>query len=85
MRPITAQPFFQRSWMITLLIGLAVLSLDYALWRVLKDAGVTRSHAWLDLALLLCGYLLLFCLRPIHKLVHRRLCRSHARQSLRDR
>ena len=31
------------------------------------------THSWVDLALLLCGYLLVFCLKPIQKVILRKL------------
>ena len=79
MRPTTAPPFAYRSWMIALLIGLIFVGLAYGLRCAIEGTESTAPHSWLDLALLLCGYLFLFCLRPIQKAVQRRMCRHTAR------
>lgn len=75
MRPSTAPPFAHRSWMIALLIGLVFVGLAYGLRYEVEGSASADQHSWLDLALLLCGYLFLFCLKPIQQAVQRRLCR----------
>ncbi|MCX9154207.1 MULTISPECIES: hypothetical protein [Pseudomonas] len=72
MRPTAVQPFLPRSWVITLLIGLVFVGLEYGLRLEVEGTGAARSP--LDLALLLCGYLFIFCLKPIQKAVQRKLC-----------
>ncbi|ONH51555.1 hypothetical protein SAMN04490182_3366 [Pseudomonas cedrina] len=79
MRPTTAPPFAYMSWMIALLIGLIFVGLAYALRFTIEGTGPADSHSGLDLALLLSGYLFLFCLKPIQKAVQRRLCRQMTR------
>ncbi|WP_460135218.1 hypothetical protein [Pseudomonas sp. S1_E04] len=74
MRLNAVQPFFSRSWMIALLIGLVFVGLEYGLRLEIEGAGSGDSYSWLDLTLLLCGYLFMFCLKPIQKAVHRKLC-----------
>ncbi|MEX5549014.1 hypothetical protein Q1J68_25670 [Pseudomonas pergaminensis] len=78
MRPKTTPPLAYRSWMIALLIGLVFMGLAYGLRYAIEGADAT-DHSWLDLALLLCGYLFLFCLQPIQKAVLRRLSQRAAR------
>jgi len=75
MRPSTTPPFAYRSWMIALLIGLVFVGLAYGLRYEVEGSASADQHSWLDLALLLCGYLFLFCLKPIQQAVQRRLCR----------
>ncbi len=79
MRPTTAPPFTCMSWMIALLVGLVFVGLAYGLRSAIEGAGPENSHSWLDLTLLLVGYLFLFCLKPIQKAVQRRLCRQTTR------
>ncbi|WP_411379154.1 hypothetical protein [Pseudomonas sp. MPB26] len=79
MRPTTAPPFAYTSWMIALLIGLVFVGLAYGLRSTIEGTDPTDSYSWLDLALLLGGYLFLFCLKPIQKAVQRRLCRQMTR------
>ena len=74
MMPTTAQPFTSRSWAITLVIGLAFVGLEYALWLEIEGGDASDSHSWFDLALLLGGYLFMFCLKPIQQVVQRKLC-----------
>ncbi|AQT95431.1 hypothetical protein [Pseudomonas azotoformans] len=78
MRPKTTPPLAYRSWMIALLIGLVFMGLACGLRYAIEGAEAT-DHSWLDLALLLCGYLFLFCLQPIQKAVLRRLSQRAAR------
>jgi len=78
MRPKTTPPLAYRSWMIALSIGLVFMGLAYGLRYAIEGAEAT-DHSWLDLALLLCGYLFLFCLQPIQKAVLRRLSQRAAR------
>jgi len=61
--------------MIALLIGLVFIGLAYGLRYEVEGSASADQHSWLDLALLLCGYLFLFCLKPIQQAVQRRLCR----------
>ncbi|MGY3322194.1 hypothetical protein [Pseudomonas sp. TE3911] len=75
MRPITAQPFFSRSWMIALLIGLAFVGVEYGLGLEVEGSDPAYPKSWFDLALLLCAYLFMFCLKPIQKALQRQLCR----------
>ncbi|OIN52443.1 hypothetical protein BLL37_05380 [Pseudomonas azotoformans] len=79
MRPTTTPPFAYRSWMIALLIGLVFVALAYGLRFAIEGAGLAAPHSWLDLSLLLGGYLFLFCLQPIQKAIQRRLCRQTTR------
>jgi hypothetical protein len=78
MRPRTAAPFFSRSWLIALLIGLAFVGLELTLRFEIAGSDPADQHPALDLTLLLCGYLFMFCLKPIQKTVHHRLCRRSA-------
>lgn len=79
MMPTTAPPFAYKAWVIALLIGLIFVGLAYGLRYVIEGANSADDHSWLDLALLLSGYLFLFCLKPIQKAVQRRLCRQATR------
>lgn len=79
MRPTTAPPFAYKAWVIALLIGLIFVALAYGLKYVIEGANSADDHSWLDLTLLLSGYLFLFCLKPIQKAVRRRLCRQATR------
>lgn len=79
MRPTTAPPFAYSAWVIALSIGLIFAGFAYALRYAIEGAGASHAHSWLDLALLLSGYLFLFCLKPIQKAVQRRLCRQTTR------
>lgn len=72
MRPAATQPLISRSWMITLLIGLVLLALGYAL-RMEVERVDHDALSWLDLTLLLCGYLLVLCLKPIQQVILRKL------------
>lgn len=76
MRPTTAPPFPYSSWIVALLIGLIFVGLEYALRTAIEGADANTPHSWLDLTLLLGGYLFLFCLKPIQKAVQRKLCRQ---------
>lgn len=67
MRPSTKRPFAARSWMIALFIGLVFAGLECGLRFEIKDIYVTDVPSWLDLTLLLGGYLFVFCLKPIRK------------------
>lgn len=80
MRPTTALPFAFRAWGIALLIGLVFVGLEYGLRLEIEGADTTDTHSGLDLALLLCGYLFMFCLKPIQKTVRRKLCQQTARK-----
>lgn len=80
MRSTTAQPFAFRAWGIALLIGLVFVGLEYGLRLEIEGADTTDTHSGLDLALLLGGYLFMFCLKPIQKTVRRKLCQQTARK-----
>ena len=80
MRPTVTRPLVTRSWTIALLIGLGFLALGYGL-RLEIGAGDPGDHSWLDLALLLCGYLFVFCLKPIQKSILRKLCQRAAHRA----
>lgn len=84
MRPTTAPPFAFRAWMIALLIGLVFIGLEYGLRLEIEGADATDTHSGLDLALLLGGYLFMFCLKPIQKAVQRKLCQQTARKQHAD-
>jgi len=72
MRPAASQSLVSRSWMIALLIGLTFVALGCGL-RMEVEGADPDTHSWVDLALLLCGYLLVFCLKPIQKMILRKL------------
>ena len=78
MRPSTKRPFAARSWMIALFIGLVFAGLECGLRFEIKDIYVTDVPSWLDLTLLLGGYLFVFCLKPIQKTVQRKMCQRAA-------
>ncbi|MBY8947167.1 MULTISPECIES: hypothetical protein [unclassified Pseudomonas] len=81
MMPGTARPFFSTSWMIALLIGLVFVGLEYGLKLEIEGAEAPRSR--LDLVLLLCGYLFMFCLKPIQMAVQHKLCQRTLRKTAR--
>ena len=83
MLPGNTQPFFSRSWMIALLIGLVFIGLEYGLRLEIEGADATDTHSGLDLALLLGGYLFMFCLKPIQIAVQRKLCQRNVRNTAR--
>ena len=72
MRPAASQPLVSKPWMIALLIGLVFVALGCGL-RMEVEGADPDTHSWVDLALLLCGYLLVFCLKPIQKVILRKL------------
>ena len=72
MRPAASQPLVSRSWMLALLTGLVFVALGCGL-RMEVEGADPDTHSWVDLALLLCGYLLVFCLKPIQKVILRKL------------
>jgi hypothetical protein len=80
MRRTDKQPYFSKSWMIALLIGLVFVVLGYGLRFEIEirdpDAGSS-----LDLMLFLLGYLFVFCLKPIQAAIHRKLCRRAFRSN----
>ncbi|KRA15996.1 hypothetical protein [Pseudomonas sp. Root569] len=80
MRPAATPPLVTRSWMIALLIGLVFLALGYGL-RVEAERAFPDDHGWLDLTLLLFGYLLVFCLKPMQKVILRKLCQRAAQRA----
>ena len=81
MRPTAAQSFTSRSWVIALLIGVVFFSLEYALWAEIGGHDASDSHSLFDLALLLSGYLFMFCLKPIQKAVQRKLWQQSVRKT----
>lgn len=83
MRPTTARPFTSRSWAIALMIGLIFVGLEYILRLEVEGPDAIDSHSWFDLALLLCGYLFMFCLKPIQKAVQRKLCQHSDQKTAR--
>lgn len=83
MRPTTAQPYFSLSWMIALLIGLVFVGLEFGLRYEIAGADSADPHSWLDLVLLLCGYLFMFCLKPIQKAVQRKMCQQTTHKTAR--
>ena len=80
MRPAASQSLVSRSWMIALLIGLIFVALGCGL-RLDVEGADPDTHSWVDLALLLCGYLLVFCLKPIQKVILRKLCQRAAHRA----
>lgn len=80
MRPAASQSLVSRSWMIALLIGLTFVALGCGL-RMEVEGVDPDTHSWVDLALLLCGYLLVFCLKPIQKVILRKLCQRAAHRA----
>ncbi|WP_455826552.1 hypothetical protein [Pseudomonas graminis] len=83
MRPTTAQPYFSISWMIALLIGLVFVGLEYGLRFEIVGDDAADPHSWLDLLLFLCGYLFMFCLKPIQKAVQRKMCQHRVHKTAR--
>ena len=81
MRPVATPPLVTRSWMIALLTGLVFVGLEYGLKLEIEGAQAPRSR--LDLVLLLCGYLFMFCLKPIQIAVQRKLCQRNVRNTAR--
>ncbi|WP_395606547.1 hypothetical protein [Pseudomonas sp. B22129] len=73
MRPAIRQPLVSRSWMIVLLIGLVFVALGYGLKFEIEGVRDPGKRSWLDLALFLSGYLFVFCLKPMQKVVLRKL------------
>ncbi|WP_248749200.1 hypothetical protein [Pseudomonas sp. MWU15-20650] len=78
MRPTATRPLISKSWTIALLIGLVFLAFGYGLRLEIEGADDPGAHSGLDLTLLLCGYLLVFCLKPIQKAILRKLCQRAA-------
>jgi len=64
--------------MIALLIGLVFVILGYALKFEIEGVDDPGKRSWLDLALFLCGYVFVFCIKPIQKAVLRKLCQRAA-------
>ena len=74
MRRTSMQHFVAYSWMIALLIGLAFAGVEYGLRYEIEGAAAWDAPSWLDLVLLLCGYLFVFCLKPIQTIIQRKMC-----------
>lgn len=74
MRRTSTQRFITYSWAIAVLIGLAFAGLEYGLRFEIERTDATDAPSWLDLALFLCSYLFMFCLKPIQKAIQRKLC-----------
>lgn len=74
MRRSATRPFAICAWMIALLIGLAFVCLEYGLRQAIERSRLAETHSWLDLGLLLCTYLFVFCLKPIQTAIQRKLC-----------
>ncbi|KAA0942325.1 MULTISPECIES: hypothetical protein [unclassified Pseudomonas] len=81
MRRTSKQPYFSKSWIIALLIGLAFVAVGYGARFEIEDASNPDAPCWPDLALFLCGYLLFFCLKPIQAAIHRKLRRRASRNA----
>ncbi|MFC6335344.1 hypothetical protein GIR22_10770 [Pseudomonas sp. CCM 7891] len=75
MRRPPKQPYFSRSWIIVLLIGLLFVAVGYSLTLEIDNVDNPDARSWLNLTLLLCGYLFFFCLKPIQSAIHRKLYR----------
>ncbi|WP_448650462.1 hypothetical protein ACSHWC_21265 [Pseudomonas fluorescens] len=73
MRRTSMQSFVAHSWMIALLIGLVFAGMEYGLSYEIEGPGVTDPPSWLNLILLLCGYLFVFCLKPIQIAILRKM------------
>lgn len=87
MRPIAKQPLVSKSWGIALLIGLAFVVLGYGVRFEIETVSDPGKRSSLDLTLFLCGYLFVFCLKPIQKAILRKLCqraeqREHPKTAL---
>lgn len=74
MRRTSMQHFVTHSWMIALLIALVFAGLEFGVGYEIEGAGARDAPSWLDLALFLCGYLFVFCLKPIQTTIQRKLC-----------
>lgn len=81
MRPTVTQPMVSLSWTIALLIGLIFLALGYGLRWEVEGVIDPADHSWLDLTLVLCAYLFAFCLKPIQKVILRKLCQREAHRA----
>ncbi|MFL1491409.1 hypothetical protein [Pseudomonas antarctica] len=80
MRRTSMQHFVTHSWMIALLVGLAFAGMEYGLRYEVEGADAIDAPSWLDLVLLLCGYLFMFCLKPIQVTIQRKMSqRAHHR------
>jgi len=75
MRRSPNQPFFSKSWMIALLIGVVFIGLEYGLRLEIEGYNPPHPSSRLDLTLFLGGYLFVFCLKPIQTAIRRKLCR----------
>lgn len=74
MRRTSMQHFVTHSWMIALLIALVFAGLEYGLRYEIEGKSASDAPPWLDLTLFLCGYLFVFCLKPIQVTIQRKLC-----------
>lgn len=73
MRRVGKQPYLSKSWLIVVLISLAFIGVEYGLRFEFEDNR--HAHSWLDLVLFLGAYLFIFCVKPIHAVIHRKLDR----------
>nr|WP_242485920.1 hypothetical protein [Pseudomonas sp. TH21] len=83
MRLTPAQPFALRAWIIALLIGLAFVGLEYGLRLEIAGTDPADPPSWLDLTLVLGGYLFMFCLKPIQRAVQLKLCQQTVQKNAR--
>ena len=81
MRRTLMHRFAALSWMIAVAIGLIFVGLEYGVRFEIEGADTPEYPSWLDLSLLLCSYLFVFCLRPIQGRIQRTLCRRATRRA----
>lgn len=75
MRRTSKQPYFSKSWIIVLFIGLALVIVGYGASFEIEGIHNPDARSWLNLALFLGGYLFFFCLKPLQATIYRKLCR----------
>lgn len=81
MRPTAPKPLVSKSWWIVLLIGLVFVTVGYGLRYEIESTSASSGSSWPDLALFLCAYLFAFCLKPIQKVILRKLCHRAAQRT----